>query len=283
MRKIISIAFILLFSINFVVGQKKDSTNTNRLFKINRTKFLHFGIRPFFTYTDMAFSDWRDIGFTYYFANEKNETIISNEFSWDETITYTPFPDIYLRYNFGNNLFFQVDFFALWFTNVIKYKNSVDISEYSQTFNPAGNIENLGYNQIKLKWFFTGNTFSTGIEFLKTKKIQPVIFGGFSSFYLMSFKPGDYYQMRSYRNKIIFANLDSYKLLTFYWYYGGGLKYRGFTIDFFSQYSQLSIDANDCFGCTNVKATVYSWLITYNISISINLLSFNLNKNKLQK
>ena len=286
MKKIIILTIaIILFAINLGYSQKRDSTKKTFLKKISKTQFLHIGIRPYFAYTSMGFwasddnPDYsNEENYAYYFSNEKNETIEFSVSSFSDKISYIPYPDIYIRYEIGNNFFLQADIFGLWFKNEATFKNSVDISEYSQTFNPDGNFNNLGYNKIELQWVFMGNSLSAGLSFLKNKAFRPYIYGGLSSFYLMSFTPGDYYQMRDYRNEIIFSYLDTFKKITFYFHWGLGIKYRGIAVDSFSNYSIFFMDTNDF----NDKHENYMDLITYNISISINLFSFNLNKNLLQ-
>ena len=225
------------------------------------------------------FNNGNEENYAYYFSNEKNETIEFSDFSFSDKISYIPYPDLYIKYEIGNNFFLQADIFGLWFKNEATFKNSVDISEYSQTFNPDGDLENLGYNKIELEWLFMGNSISAGLSFLRNKAFRPYIYGGLSSFYLMNFAPGDYYPMRDYRNEVIFSYLDTFKKVTFYFHWGTGIKYRGIAIDFFSNYSISFMDINDFYPDRHDN---YMDLITYNISISINLFSFNLNKNKLK-
>jgi hypothetical protein len=252
-------------------------------------QFLHLGLRAFITpYSKMTFFQYDVNDYVYYFANEYNETIRFSGFEVSETSSYIPFPSIYLKYDLGNNLFFQADVFGMWFSNEAKYKNSVDFSEYASVFNPNSELANLGYNSIKLQWAFMGNSFTTGYTFLKTKTIRPFVFGGISTYYLLSFKPGDYYEdTRGVRNAIIFNNLNTFKTVTFYYKAGGGIKYHGLSLDV---YYESNIGAIDKYSYSDYNQNIYynerpnfKSLSTINVSLSMNILSFNLSKGQSLK
>jgi hypothetical protein len=177
----------------------------------------------------------------------------------------------------------QGDMFGIWFSNEAKYNNSVDFSDYAGVFNPYSELENLGYNSIKLKWAFMGNSLSAGYAFLKTKTLRPFIYGGFSAYYLLNFKPGDYYEdTRSVRNAIIFNNLNTFKTVTFYYRLGAGIKYHGLSLDV---YYEKNLGPIDKYSYEDYNQNIYYYqrpnfksLSTVNISLSLNLLSFNIIK-----
>jgi hypothetical protein len=252
-------------------------------------QFLHVGIRAFNTpYQKMSFYQYNINDYVYYFANEHNETIRFNGFQASETSSYVPYPGIFVRYDKGNSLFFQFDVFARWASNEAKYENSVDFSEYADVFNPDSEQENLGYNSIKLKWAFLGNSLTAGYTFLKTKKLRPYIYGGVSAYYLMSLKPGDYYEAtRSVRNEIIFKNLNTFRTVTLYYRGGIGIKYHGLSLDVYLENNLLGIDKNDDNDDDDVSDEYYNSrpnyknLTTINLSLSLNLLSFNLVKKQI--
>lgn len=272
--KHIVVSILLLFSASIVNGQ-----------------FLHVGLKAFISpYQKMTFYQYDINDYVYYFANEYNETIRFSGFESVETQSYIPFPSIYVKYDKGNNLFFQADVFATWSTNEAKYKNSVDFSEYADVFNPDSELENLGYNSIKLKWSFLGNSLTAGWAFLKTKTLRPYVYGGISAYYLMSFKPGDYYEdTRSIRNEIIFKNLNTFRTVTFYYRAGFGLKYHGLSLDVYLENNLGSLDKNSDNDDDDVSDEYYNNRPNYksftsvNISLSLNLLSFNFSKNQTLK
>ena len=252
-------------------------------------QFLHLGLRTFVTpYAKMTFFQYNVNDYVYYFSNNYNETIRFSGFDVSESSSYIPFPDIYLKYDMGNNLFLQADVFAQWFSNEAKYNNSVDFSVYTSVFNPKSDLANLGYNSIKLKWAFMGNSLTAGYVFLKTKTIRPFIYGGFSAYYLLSLKPGDYYSdTRSVRNAIIFDNLNTFKTVTFYYKLGVGFKYHGFSFDAYLEDSMGKIDK---YSYDQYNGNMYynerpnfKSLGSINVSIAMNLLSFNLVKGQSLK
>ena len=254
-------------------------------------QFFHIGIRAFNTpYQKMSFYQYDINDYVYYFANEQNETIRFNGFQASETSSYVPYPSLYVRYDKGNNLFFQFDFFARWASNEAKYENSVDFSEYADVFNPESELPNLGYNSIKLKWAFLGNSLTAGYVFLKTKTLRPYVYGGLSAYYLMSLKPGDYYEdTRTVRNDIIFKNLNTFRTVTLYYRGGVGVKYHGLSLDVYLENNLLGIDKNSDNDDDDVSDEYYNGrpnyesLTTINVSLSLNLFSFNLIKNQNKK
>ncbi|MCF8298536.1 MAG: hypothetical protein K9J13_13395 [Saprospiraceae bacterium] len=280
MKKKILLLLLIGIGVTNSYSQNKKSFFKDYYKKINKDQVLHFGIRPLFSYTSMSMGDYKGIGFQYHIANEKNESILSESYSWADgnDAKYTLYPDIYLKYDFGNHVFFQIDMFGLWFTNSVEYRNSVDISDYYDTF--RDDFSGQGYNELKVSWWFLGNSFTTGVSFFKTKAIQPYIFGGGSSFYLNGFNIADYSGYRFERNYEIYSKLDTYRRFTLFWNYGLGVKYRGFALDFFVQNSQARIDINDY--KENGEASNYYYFDIYNFSLKVNLYSININKNKLK-
>ncbi len=270
MKKItISIVLIFFFALNSVNAQ-----------------FLHVGVKSFFALQlSMQYVSYNTTDYVFYFANQNNETIRFSGFESSEIKSLTPFPDIYVRYDLGNNIFFQFDAFAMWFTNEAKYNNSVDFSEYSETFNPDSQLENLGYNSIKLNWGFWGNSLTAGYVFLKSKAIRPYIFVGSSTMHLTKLDAGDYYTgTRDNRNNIIFSNLSTFKRVTFHSHGGIGLKYYGFAIEFFVKNSVGEIDIfsdrinlNDNVISLSERPN-YNSFSSVNVALSLNLYSFNLSK-----
>ncbi len=252
-------------------------------------QFLHIGLRAFITpYQKMTFFQYDVNDYVYYFSNEYNETIRFSGFEVSETSSYIPFPSIYLKYDIGNNLFIQADVFTSWYSNEAKYKNSVDFSQYADVFNPNSELQNLGYNNIKLKWVFMGNSFTAGYAFFKTKTFKPFVFGGISTYYLMSFKPGDYYKdTRGVRNAIIFNNLNTFRTVTFYYKAGAGIKYHGLSLDV---YMENNLGPIDKYSYSDASQNIYydhrpnfKSLSSINVSLSMNLLSFNLIKGQSLK
>jgi hypothetical protein len=252
-------------------------------------QFLHLGLRTFIApYQKMTFYQYDVNDYVYYFSNEYNETIRFSGFEVSESSSYIPFPGLYLKYDFGNNFYVQLDAFGEWFSNEAKFKNSVDFSQYADVFNPASELENLGYNSIQLEWAFLGNSFTAGYAFFKTKSIRPFVFGGISTLYLISFQPGNYYEdTRSVRNAIIFNNLNTFKTVTFYYKLGAGIKYRGLTLDAYIEHNMGAIDK---YSYEDYNQNIYyserpnfETLSSVNISLSFNLLSFNLIKGQSLK
>jgi hypothetical protein len=248
-----------------------------------QAQFLHIGIKAYNSpYIKLSFFQYDINDYVYYFSNNYNETIRFDGFDVSESSSYIPFPALYVKYDIGNNFFVQADVFASWFSNEAKYKNSVDFPDYAGVFNPNSEIDNLGYNNIKLKWAFMGNSALVGYSFFKTKTLRPFIYGGFSANYLMSFKPGDYYEdTRQLRNAIIFNNLNTFKTVTFYYKLGAGVKYHGLSLE---AYITDNIGDIDKYSSDNGEDIYfesrpnYKKMTTFNLSLSFNLLSFNLIK-----
>jgi len=260
------------------------------LFNAN-AQFLHVGIKTFISpYQSMSFYQYDINDYVYYFANEYNETIRFNGFETSETQSYIPFPALYVRYDKGNNLFFELDVFASWSNSEAKYENSVDFSEYADVFNPDSELQNLGYNSIKLKWSFLGNSLTAGYAFLKTKTLRPYVYAGISAFYLMNLKPGDYYEdTRGVRNDIIFKNLSTFRTVTLYYKAGVGVKYHGLSLAVYLENNLSSLDKNadndddDESDEDYNNRPNYDRFTSINISLSLNLLSFNLSKSQSVK
>ncbi len=258
-------------------------------FNYANAQFLHVGAKSFFGLeVTMDYFEYNTTDYVYYFANENNETIRFSGFESSKIKSKTPFPDVYVRYDWGNNVFFQFDVFNMWFTNEAKYKNSVDFSEYSETFNPNSEFENLGYNNIKLNWGFWGSSLSVGYVFLKSKAIRPYIYLGSASMHLTKLELGNNYnETRSFRDNIIFTNLSTFKRLTMHSHSGFGFKYYGFAAEFFVRRSVGEIDIysdrislNDESNSSIIEHPNYRYFQSVNVALSLNLYSFNLNKKK---
>jgi len=253
---------------------------------ISYSQFFHIGLKSFMTMSNMTFFEYKNTDYVYYFSNEKNETIRFSGLEETNTITKTPFPALYLRYNNRNHLFIQAEVFGLWFTNEAKYKNSVDYSQYISSFNPDNDEDNLGYNTIKMNWSFVGTSFSIGYLFFKTKALRPFIFIGGSTLHLMKLEQGKFYDdTRQLRNNIIFSNLSTFKKTTYYLHSGLGFQYKAFSIDAYYRNSvgDTDIYANNYIEAEDISLTNrpnYDFFNSFNISISLNLLSFNLSKNR---
>ena len=252
-------------------------------------QFLHIGANTFITpKIYMGFFEYDETEYVYYFSNEYNETIRFSGLEGSEAKGYYPYPDIYIRYDNRNHLFFKLDVFGFWFTNEAIYKNSIDFDEYTYIFNPFNEDENLGYNTLKMKWAFAGNSLSAGYIFFKSKALRPFVFGGISSLYLLSLEQGPYYEdTRQLRNDIIFSNLSTFKRTTFYIHGGIGLKYKALSVDFYyrNTIADADIYANNYFDAEDIslaKRPNYDYFDSINISLSLNILSFNLSKNRLK-
>jgi len=270
-------------------------------------QFFHIGARGFLT--PIILMDYYEYGVTdyvYYFSNNRNETVRFSGFEFSTIKSFTPSPDIYIRYDLGNHIFFQLDVFSMRFENKAKYKNSIDYSEFVEEFNPEGTIEGLEYNSIKLRWKFTGNSLSLGYKLFKAKRLRPFIFTGITSMYLRDFEHRtridiarsqyDTTYTSTYRhyNDIVFKNLDTFKLLTFHTHFGFGLKFHGITFDIYATNSfankdidiyadKFNSDSNQYNGDISLSERAnYKSMYTFNTSLSINLLSFNLSKKHLK-
>ena len=74
------------------------------------SQFLHFGLKSFMTpKIYMGFFEYEATDYVYYFSNEYNETIRFSGLEESEANSFTPFPDLYIRLNSRNHLFFQAD------------------------------------------------------------------------------------------------------------------------------------------------------------------------------
>jgi len=244
----------------------------------------------------MDYYEYDVTDYVYYFSNEKNETIRFSGFESSTINSNHVSPDLYMRFDWGNHVFFQTDVFSMQFKNEAKYKNSIDYKDFVQAFNPDGNIPDLEYNTIKLKWKFLGNSLSFGYRISKTKALRPYIYAGISVFYLQNFEhdiPIESIQAERDINQIVFTNLDTYKLVTYHSHFGLGLKYHAMSLDLYYTSSLPNSDIDiyassyyeENLNNTNVdlsKRANYQSFRTLNISFSINLLSFNLTKKDLK-
>lgn len=261
------------------------------------SQFLHFGARAYLSpIIQMDYYEYDVTDYVYYFSNERNETIRFSGFESSKIKSNYVSPDLYMRFDWGNHVFFQTDIFSMQFKNEAKYKNSIDYKDFVQSFNPDGNISDLEYNTIKLKWKFIGNSISMGYRISKTKALRPYIFAGISIFYLQDFihdVPDGSIQTNRDINNIVFTNLDTYKLATYHSHLGLGLKYHAISLDVYGTSSLPSSDIdiyasnyyennsnNNDIGLS--ERANYLSLNTLNVSLSINLLSFNLTKKDLK-
>lgn len=253
------------------------------------SQFLHIGAKAFASpFIIMTYYEYDVTDYVYYFSNDMNETIRFSGFSGSLIKSYVPFPTLYTKINLGNHFYFELDFYFMWFTNEAKFKNSVDFSEYSGTFNEDSEFKNLGYNSIKLKWRFWGNSLKVGFIFRKAKTWRPYLYTGINTLRLSSLKPGDYYEdTRAMRNEMIFNNLSTFKKRTWYLLGGLGIKYYALNFEIFSMSNIGIIDKNDAnYGIENTRMKErpnYQRFLSVNMAIGINLFSFNLKKNKIKK
>lgn len=262
-------------------------------------QFLHLGAKAFFTpVTNMNYYDYDVTDYVYYFSNQRNETIRFSGFETSSFKSNFVSPTIYIRYDWGNHVFFQADFFHMTFSNSAKYKNSVDYKDFVDEFNPDGEIDGLEYNKIKLKWKFWGNSLSLGYRLAKAKALRPHLFIGATILYLNDFQ---HYaattvikENQRLVNEIVFKNLDTYNLTTFYYHFGLGFKYHAVSLNVYitSSMPNKPVDIyadNYEEGKKYTKKDIslsgranYKSLTTLNTSLSINLLSFNLTKKDLK-
>ena len=282
MNKKFIILTLIILSFSSIFGQSKKS----------KDKIVHFGASLFYAKPTISFGDeYAQKGFELYFANEKNETIKWN-YSWDDKSTsgFPIYPNIYLQLDYGNHLFVKLDMYALWFTNKIKYRNSVDAGTFFGTYSSNGydgndntSYDKLGYNELKISWTFLGNSIVVGYSFFKTKAIQPYVFGGVSLMYLMQFEAVDIKSERQNRINMIMANIDTYKQLTINPVFGGGLKYRSISLDVSYQFSE-NVDTNKPIYIDDSEEYVenFTYFGMVCVSLKVNLLSRNLNKSKLK-
>lgn len=295
MKKILLLIFISLFVSNIAVTQNNE--NKKKKPTKNRDKVLHFGASIFYAKQYMDMGDYFNDGFEYYFANEKNETIKSNiTFDDKSTSNFPIYPNIYAKLNYGNHLFFRLDFFSFWFSNTMTLRNSVDAGDFYSAYsesdfnedsddnylsNDETDYKSMGYNELKINWMFTGNNLIAGYSFMKNKSFQPFLMGGFSVMYLMIFQEANYTSQRSHRNDVIFSEIDTYSLISFYPLVGAGVKHRGLSLEFSFQFSN-NVDINKENEQGNYNEN-YTGFQMFRIALGINLFSKNLNKNKLLK
>ncbi len=251
-------------------------------------QFLHYGVKTFTSpILSMEFYQYDQNEYVFYFANEENETIRFDGLDTPRIQSLKPYPAIYVRYDKNVRWFFQFEAFYFWFKNEATYRNSVDLADYSETFNSENNQEILNYNSLQLKWRFAGNRFIAGYTFNKTKAIRPFIFTGISVMYLMNLKMGDTYDSRDYRNNIIFNHLATFSPVTFYNTSGMGLQYQGIRVSLYFQRSTGDIDIYAKDYKENSTLSIdephpnYKYISGGFLSLSVNLFSKNTSKSKL--
>ncbi len=264
---------------------------------ISYGQFFHLGAKGFYTpATLMNYYEYDVTDYVYYFSNQRNETVRFSGFKTSSVKSNLISPAIYMRYELGNHIFFQADFFHLSFHNEAEYKNSVDYKDFVDEFNPDGNIDNLEYNTIKLKWKFWGNSLSLGYRLAKAKALRPHLYIGATVMYLENFQHysatpiNEDYQRDI--NQIIFKNLDTYKITTFYYHFGIGFKYHAVTLNAYIMssipnqpvdiYADKYEEGNISNDISLSERANYKSLSTLNLSLGINLLSFNLTKKDLK-
>lgn len=269
-KRILSYAFILFLGLNA------------------NAQFLHFGAGVFTSPAiTMEYFPHGLTDYVYYFANEKNETIRFSDWEYTEIDSKTAYPNIYIRFDIGNYLYVQTDLFYTYFSNKVKFKNSVDYKDFIPYFNPDGTYPDVGYNSLDLDWSFWGNSLEIGWAFRKTKSFRPTIFLGLTMYHLASFGPSNSFweqRERFERNTIILNNLDTFKKRTLTGKAGIGLKYHGITLEFYATQANGNVDDGETLenGLINKRAN-YSDFGTLNVALNINLLSFNLSKNRIKK
>ncbi len=243
-------------------------------------QFLHYGVKVFTSpYLEMEFYQYDNNEYVFYFANEQNETIRFDGLDTSLIRSFKPYPAVYVRYDFNERWFLQTEAYYFWFRNEASYENSVDFSEYTNTFNSQNNQEILNYNSMQLKWRFSGLRFFGGYVFMKTKSLRPYIFTGFSFMFLMSLKPGDTYFEREYRNFIIFNHLATFARVTLHNTSGIGIQYQGIRLSTYTLRSALPIDIYAADYQNGIKLTIddphpnYKYMFGQFISLSVNLYS----------
>jgi hypothetical protein len=274
--------------------------------KIGYGQFLHIGAKGFISpFIIMNFYEYPVTDYVYYFSNDKNETVRFSGFEFSQIKSVRPSPDVFVRYDLGNSFYVQADLFHMKFSNEAKYKNSVDYQDFVSEFNPDGTNENLEYNSINLNWKFWGNSFIVGYKMLKAKAFRPDISFGINVLYLSQFEHHTILEkaeaeldssstgkFRHY-NEIIFYNLDTFKPVTLYSYFGIGFKYHALSLDLFwtasFPNSDMDIYADNYNSSTGYRGDItlsqranYQSMNTFNASIGINLMSFNLTKKYLE-
>ncbi|MBN2891530.1 MAG: hypothetical protein JXL97_06670 [Bacteroidales bacterium] len=246
----------------------------------SNAQFIHYGIKTFASpYLEMEFYQYDQNEYVFYFANENNETIRFDGLDTSRIKSMKPYPAVYVRYDLNIRWFVQAEAFYFFFKNEASYRNSVDLSEYSQTFNSTNNQEILNYNSLQLKWRFSGIRVFVGYTFMKTKSIRPYVFSGFSTMFLMNLKMGDTYMERDYRNLVLFSHLATFAPVSFYNTSGFGLQYQGIRL---SGYVLRSTGYIDIFASEYKKNTGlsldeqhpnYKYMFGQFISLSVNLFS----------
>lgn len=248
-------------------------------------QFLHFGARSFICpYSQMEFNEFQEGEFAFYFSNVKNETISfsGNNFEGNEfSSAMVPFPNLFIKYNWKNNWFTELEFFGYRFKNEVQYQNSVDYIEYVATFNPVGQKENTGWNDIEIQWTFGGGSFNIGYSFFKSKALRPYLYTGLTTLVLTQYEQMNADTMRALRSKIIFEGLNTFKRRTHHLRIGAGFEYHGFTISYTIQNSIGDIGTVS--KMANKTKPYYAGYYASYITIGLNLYSLNLVSNKTKK
>ena len=255
---------------------------------VSKAQFVHYGVKTFTSpYLEMEFYKYDQSDYVFYFANQQNETIRFDGLDTSRIKSLKPFPSLYARYDFNVRWFVQAEVFYFWFKNEASYQNSVDLSNYSETFNSENNQQILDYNSLQLKWRFSGIRVIAGYTFMKTKSIRPFIFTGFSTMFLMDLRMGDTYYERSYRNNVIFNHLATFAPITFYNTSGWGFQYQGVRLSGYVLRSAGNIDILASEYRRNELLTIddphpnYKYMYGHFISLSINIFSKNIKKPEL--
>jgi hypothetical protein len=274
--------------------------------KISFGQFLHFGAKAFISpLIIMEYFKYPVTEYVFYFSNSENETVRFSGFEYSQIKSLRPSPDVFVRYDLGNSFYVQADLFHMRFSNEAKYKNSVDYKDFVQEFNPDGNIKNLEYNTINLNWRFWGNSLILGYKMFKAKALRPNIYFGISTLYLTGFDHNTTLETAQevlednsvgpyrYYNEIVFNNLDTFKPVTYYSLFGLGFMYHAISFDVFWTATIPNTDT-DIYADNYYSETVYQgdislsgranyeWMNTFNASLSLNLLSFNITKKYLE-
>ena len=255
---------------------------------VSQAQFLHYGIKTFASpYFEMEFFKYDQSDYVFYFANQQNETIRFDGLDTSRIKSMKPYPSLYVKYDFNIRWFFQAEVFYFWFKNEASYKNSVDLSNYSETFNSTSNQQILDYNSLQLKWRFSGIRVIAGYTFMKTKSIRPFVFTGFSTMFLMDLRMGDTYMERDYRNQVIFSHLATFAPVTFYNTSGWGIQYQGIRFSGYVLRSAGNIDALARVYRLDDQLTIddphpnYKYMYGHFLSLSVNIFSKNVKKSQL--
>ena len=102
------------------------------------------------------------------------------------------------------------------------------------------------YDKLSLKWTFLEGSVTAGYSFLRTKLIRPSVYAGLGLRYRMAMNLADYPEdelgQREMRTKILYENLDTFRSITFYYLFGGGIRYHQFSLNVFLGLTSIRID-----------------------------------------